>query len=1017
MTAVNQDTGVTYPGTSDARGNYIVFNLIPGLYKVTAQKDGFEGANINDVRIVIQQKQLLNFQLKVGAGNEIMTVTAAPTLLQTASVETGNVIRPQDVLDLPLLGRDFLTLVTLTPGVTAVGGSINTFNFGISGGREYGNSIQIDGVEATTNRTQDITVTPSVDSVEEFKVSTSAYAAEFGRSAGGSVAIQTKGGTNAFHGTGYEFFRPNFTAAKDYSFTGGHIPPSILKQHNYGGTLGGPIFKNKTFFFVSYEQTHQTTAFDYVFFTQPKGQVSFLPDGSADLSKLVDPFTGNQIPIYDPAVMLNCYGFCPQQFPGNIIPANRLSPAGVKIYNDFLPSPNLPGTSFGWFNNFQVHSPVTYNQKNADARLDHNISDEDHLSVVFHYTDSNSLTEDPYWGATVVPGAGDGDQGNHETSGAQEYSVTEGHFFSGRIINEARFGYTRYSQNQYSLLNGHDYSTQYGVNNIHVPGFPATDAFPWMFMGIGNFFGGSTYKPFVIQDVNYQFSDNLIVSQVGRHEFKFGGDYRRLNSSPNFSLFPTSFMYFAGPYFAMTSDWSYSSPLTDYNALYATGGNDLADLLLGLPLDVQRGLQLTKPHTRSWEMAFYGQDTYRIAPRVTLNYGLRYEYQAPYTEANNNASNYDPATDSLLLAGRGSNSAGLVASRWTNFGPRFGVAYQMTPKTVLRAGYGFFYSPENDGREDILTGKNYLFAIQETFNTGFTGTMYNGPCFAQTAPPPCVAPDNVFYYQLDSGFQRSTAINIPPGASSIPAASIVVFQAGHPSGNLDTSYYVDPRLKTGYAQNFNLAVQREIGANFAIEAAYVGSISHDLSYQVGNINRLNHTTGIPFVTPNLGQIIALYDSGWGNYHSFQLKLTKRVSTNLNFQANYTYAHSIDNGPAPFNLGHINNDNPQDPRNLWAEVASSDTDIRHSFVFSGLYRLPVGRGQKFLGNIGRIGNAILGGWQLNSIFNAWTGTPGMWSDRTTTISFNSACVQILLAIRPCPRANVPCNTISTPPHST
>jgi outer membrane receptor protein involved in Fe transport len=966
VTAVNQDTGVAYPGKSDGQGNYTVFSLPPGVYDVMVRKDGFDTATIRDVRIEADQKQLLNFQMKVGATTEMVTITATPTLLQTQSVETGNVVHTQDILDLPLLGRDFLALTALTPGVSAVGGSINTFNFGINGGREYGNSIQIDGVESTTNRTQDITVTPSVDSVDEFKVSTSAYSAEFGRSAGGEISILTKGGTNSFHGTAYEFFRPNFTTAKDYSFTGDHIPASVLKQHNYGGTLGGPIVRNKTFFFASYEQLHQTKAFDYVFFTQPKSQVKFLPDGSVDLSGLVDPFSGNQIPIYDPTVTLNCFGGCFQQFPGNVIPANRVSQAGVNTFNNFLPTPNLPGTDHGWFNNFQVHSPVKFDQRNADARLDQNFSDKDHLSAAFHYTDSNQLVTDPYWGHTVVPGAGDGDQGQHETLGTQEYSVTESHIFSPRFINEARFGYTRYSQNQYSLLNGQDLSTKYGLNNIGVPGFPATDAFPWIFMGIGNFFGGSTFKPFIIQDNNFQVSDNVILSQVGRHEFKFGGDFRRLNSHPNFSLFPTSFFFFGGPFAAMTSDWSFTSPLNDFSGatLYGNGGNDLADLFLGLPLDVQRGLQLTKPHTRTWEMAFYGQDNYRVTPRLTLNYGLRYEYQAPYTEAGNNASNYDPATDSLLLAGRGSNSAGLVNSRWTNFGPRFGVAYQVSTKLVVRAGYGFFYSPENDGREDILT-KNYPFAIQETFNTN----PYAGPC---QAPSPC---DGMFHYQIDSGIPRSTAVPIPPGASSIPTKSIMD-AAGNPTGNLETSYYVTPNLKTGYTQSYNLAVQRELGTNLAVEVAYVGSISHDLSYQVGNINRTNYAlqTPAPFVTPNLGQIIAINDLGAGNYNSLQAKVTKRVSHNLNFQASYTYAHSIDNGPAPFNLGHINNDNPQDPRNLKAEIASSDNDIRHNFVFAGLYRLPFGRGQAFLGNSNKATELILGGWQINSIFNAQTGTP-------------------------------------------
>ena len=197
-----------------------MFNLLPGVYSVRVEKEGFDSAAIKDVRIVIDQKQLLNFQLKVGTVGEVETVTGAPTMLQTESTETGDVIQSHDILNLPLLGRNFTSLVGLSAGVTTAGGSINSFSYSISGQREYANSIQIDGVEATTNRSGDITAVPSVDSVEEFKVATSGYDAEFGRSAGGVVSIQTKGGTNQWHGSAYEFFRPNFTTAKDYGFNG-----------------------------------------------------------------------------------------------------------------------------------------------------------------------------------------------------------------------------------------------------------------------------------------------------------------------------------------------------------------------------------------------------------------------------------------------------------------------------------------------------------------------------------------------------------------------------------------------------------------------------------------------------------------------------------------------------------------------------------------------------------------------------------------------------------------------------
>ncbi len=302
VTALNEATGGMYPGTSDGQGNYVIFSLQPGSYDVTAEKDGFVSTTVKSVRIVIDQKQLINFQLKVGGIATVENVTAAPTLLQTEGNETGDVIQSQDILNLPLLGRDFTNLVGLSAGVTNAGGSINSFSYSISGQREYANSIQIDGVESTSNRSGDLVDRPSVDAVEEFKVSTSGFDAEFGRSAGGVVSIQTKGGTNKFHGSAYEFFRPNFTTAKDYGFNGAYVPPSILKQHNYGGTFGGPIVKDKTFFFVSYEGLYSAQAYNYVYAVPPISQIIQNPDGSIDLTHLVDPDSGQQIPIYDPIV-------------------------------------------------------------------------------------------------------------------------------------------------------------------------------------------------------------------------------------------------------------------------------------------------------------------------------------------------------------------------------------------------------------------------------------------------------------------------------------------------------------------------------------------------------------------------------------------------------------------------------------------------------------------------------------------------------------------------------------------
>ncbi len=972
VTAVNQATGVMYPGTSDSQGNYTVFNLQPGVYSVTVEKDGFESSTVKDVRIVIDQKQLINFPLKVGTVATIETVTAAPTLLQTEGNETGDVIQSQDILNLPLLGRDFTSLVGLSAGVTTAGGSINAFSYSISGQREYANSIQIDGVESTSNRSGDLVDRPSVDAVEEFKVSTSGFDAEFGRSAGGVVSIQTKGGTNKWHGSAYEFFRPNFTTAKSYGFDGEYVPPSILKQHNYGGTFGGPIFKDKTFFFVSYEGLYSAQAYNYVYAVPPISQIIQNSDGSIDLTHLVDPDSGQQIPIYDPIVSASCYGTCYQQISylgvNNVIAPDRVSAAGLATLLNFFPKPNLTGDHNGWYNNFAVNSPVVDHAKTGDARLDQNFSSKDRLSFVFHYNDSDDLTTDPFHGATPVPGAGDADQANNQTDNDQGFSVSETHLFNSRFINDIRLGYTRFSLAQFSLLDGHDYSTQFGMANIAVPGFPSTDAYPYIYLGAGYLTGGSTYKPLYFKDRNWQFADNLTLSGIGRHEFKFGADFRRLTSNPNFSLFPTGFQYYGGAYLSMTSDWSYTSPLDDFSGatLYGTGGNDIADLLLGLPLDHYMGLQLTNPITHSWEMDYYAQDTFKVTPRLTLNYGIRYEFQAPYTEEHNLASNYvpNPSGDptvggTILLAGLGGNSRSLVNARWNQFAPRFGFAYQINPKTVLRGGWGLFFSPENDAREDLLT-KNLPFAIQQAW----TNIPYDGPCFTTC--------NGSYFYQIDQGFTRISAPPIPTGATSIPAADVPTLI---PNGNSEQTFYVNPNMKTGYSEGFNLALQREVGSNFTVEAAFVASRGHHLSYEVGDLNIDPTTQADDLIDKNLGQIQGLSDVGWSEYNSLQVKVTKRVSQNLNFLANWTYSHAMDNGPAPFDLGHINSDSPQNAYDLAAEIASSDFDVRHSFNFSGLYHLPFGRGQRFAGNWGRPEEFVLGGWELNGILGMRTGTPG------------------------------------------
>jgi hypothetical protein len=977
ITLIDLEKGVTFKGVSDGAGNYTVVSVPPGIYSVIATAPGFATSKYASVVLAIDQHMPLNFKLAIGNVSASVEVNDAPPVLQSQSAEVGTVISGDAISGLPLLGRNFYDLTTLVPGVAVVGGSINSFAVSVSGQREYANSIQLDGIESTTNRTQDVTVKPNVDSVDQFKVVTAAYNAEFGNAAGGVIAVQTKAGTNKIHGDAFEFYRPAFLTAKQtIPGVGTPQPASKLDQNNFGGTIGGPIVKDKSFLFAAYEGMRNSDTWNYITSTIPFQLFNVMPNGNVDFSGLVDPCAGKQCtdshgnpsgptagtvdPIFDPNQTVANYGWWSSQFQGNIIPSNRVSTAGMNTMMNFFPKPNLPGTHNGWFRNFQAHAPVTQNSDQVDARYDQVITPKDRLYAVFHWQGYNYLANDAFYGEKVVPGAGDADQATKENLDSQSLSLTYDRFVSPTSLNEVRFGYLRYQQGQYSLLNGTDYSTKYGYGNVAVPGYSATIGFPQIYMADGFLAGGSTWKPYHVLDNNLQMSDAYTWTGVSRHEFKFGADLRLLNSNPNFSLFPTGFDYFGSWGYAETAAaawWGYyycadPSWCVDQGWNWL-GGSDVADLALGLPMSVDMGLQLTNPHTKSWNMDYFAQDSFKITPKLTMNYGIRYEFQDPWTEAHNNMSNYDLASGNIVLAGRNGVSRGIIQPRKNDYSPRLGFAYSVDQKTVLRAGGAIFFSPENDGREDFMT-KNNPFATQASYS--------NWPWSVAPSTP------QVWPYQLDNGVKRNTTITIPPAGYINPKDLA--------DGNLVATYAANPHIKTGATGSFNAAVERQLNRTIALDVSYVGSISRHLSYLLGDINA-DPNKASPYdglITPYLGQIQYLDDLGSASYNSLQVKLTQQASRNTAFLLSYTYGHSLDNGPAPFNLGHINNNMPQNPHNLAAEWATSDSDLRHNFVFSGDYLLPFGKGQRFGSGWGSVADAIVGGWKFGGIFSMHTGTP-------------------------------------------
>ncbi|MGD0732788.1 MAG: TonB-dependent receptor [Terracidiphilus sp.] len=936
------DTGIVTTASTNGAGEFIETALPPGHYTITIETAGFDTADIPAFELNIDQKARFEVPLKVGAVSSSVVVNDSAPILQVQGAETGEVIGTKEITELPLEGRNFTSLMLLVPGVNTGGGG-NNLNLSVDGQREFSNSVEINGTEVTGNRNNDTNVIPSPDALQEFKMVTSSYAPEIGRASGGAVIIQTKAGTNNYHGSTYFFYRPTDTAANN-PFAGAGSTPT-LQQKIYGVTIGGPIKKDKAFLFLAYEGNRLNESFNYLDNTPPVNQVKFDSAGDADFSGLLDPYdglpggppAGTVVPIFDPLFFNNNY--YSEQFPGNIIPADRISPGGKQILLNLFPQPAIT-TPGSFFTNFPVQQSYTDNNNVANLRTDYTFSQNNRVYLTYDAEQGDTSTGDPYAGHIPVANGGSADSGDRTSFENNVIALKYDHVFTPSLLNEVGGSYFLSTVSQNSPLAGSDLATQWGIQNVIIPGFPSTNNLPQVQFQSGPTVGGSTYKPLAFRDKNISFEEALTWTR-GRHNAKFGYEYRHLNSHPNFSLFPTPYEYIGGEGDALTSDPTYS--FYDSAAYYYNGGNEMADLLLGLPYVVDQGLQLTVSSTVANEHTFYGQDYWQITPKLNVTYGVRYEYQQPYVEASNNEANFDTTTLLINLAGRGGNSQSLVNSNMADFMPRIGVSYQLEKALVIRGGFGVFYSPENDAREDILT-KNYPFFTQQQFVNYFTYDCY---CFELP-------------YDLDTGVARSTSIAIPNGASTINLANVA-------GGNTQTVYSEPQNFPTAYSRNYNLTLQQQFGSSTSLEIGYVGANTRHLSYEVGNYNVNSN------LSSSIGKVQTLLPVGLSNYNSLQAKWNRNFSHGYGILASYTWAHGMDNGPAPFDLGKGGN-YPQNPLNIASEYANSDTDVRSHFVAAQIIELPFGHGKRFLTHADGLEQSLLGGWQLNSITTLQTGRP-------------------------------------------
>jgi len=924
------DKGLITTAVTDGAGDFALSAMPPDQYKVVVEVSGFDVATVPPFKLDIDQRANFNVRMKVGEVSTTVTVTDSAPVLQTQGAETGEVIGSREISDLPTLGRDFSTLLFLVPGVVSGTAHANTnLDVSINGQREYSNSYQINGVEVS-GLNNDTNVRPSPDAIQEFKVVTSTYAPEFGRAAGGAILIQTKSGSNNIHGSGFFFYRPTATAANNNFAPKGSVPTTV--QKNYGGTIGGPIKKDKAFLFIGYEGFKNTFSSSYLGETLVgQNQVTFDAAGDANLSGLLDPYTGTQVPIFNPYFFQANY--YTQQFPNNTIPANLVDPGGRKIVQSLFPAPR--GLQAGNpYENFQTTETYTLTSNVGNLRADYTFSQKNRLYVTYDVEQGTYNTSDPFAGAIPVNGGGGADTGGLESYENNVISVADDHTFTTNLLNEARATYFISPVTEKSLVDGTNLATQFGIKNANIPGFPQTYGFPQIQDGTGAITGGSTFKPFDARENVLGLIDSVSYTRA-HHNAKIGYEYRKLKSLSNYSLFPVPYEYFAGPGSNFTSDpyYGYYNP----SAFYYNGGAEIADILLGLPEVVYQGLQYQTPQTSANEHTVYLQDYWQLTPRINLTYGVRYEYLQPFVEQNNNQSNFDINTLNINIAGRGNNSRSLVYSNTGDLMPRVGIAFQLRPKTVLRGGYGVFYTHENDGKNVILT-QNYPFYTEQQITSGQYYIDYN----------------------LSTGMARPTTNPVPATTASLNLTTV--------AGVSTQVVQSEPQnFPTAYTNDYNITLQQQLGSATSLEIGYVGAGSRNLSQKVGNYNVNNH------LSAKLGTVDVTQASGLSNYDSLQVKINRPITQGYGAIVSYTWSHNRDNGPAPPDLG-LGGDYPQSPFNVNAEYGNADFDVRNNITAAQLIELPFGRGRHFLSNTNRATDILLGGWQLNSITTLRSGVP-------------------------------------------
>jgi hypothetical protein len=933
VTITHISTGLVRKVLTNEQGDFNAPSLPVGEYRIAVELAGFQTKVLSGLTLQVDQTAIVPIVLDPGAVSQSVEVTASAPVLDSQTSSLGQVIENKRVVDLPLNGRNPFQLGVLSGGAVQFQGLTTNLPILAGGGRHNANDILLDGVDDNLRNFNGkvgragLTYIPSVDAVEEFKVKTNSFAAEYGHSAGYTMNATIKSGTNQYHGTAYEFLRNDILDANNFVSNFSGKPKAEFHQNQFGATFGGPVRlphyhgRDKTFFFADYEGLQIRQA-----------ATSSLLDLPPATFRNGD-FSSSSTKIYDPDTRaLGSNGVATSQpFPGNIIPKNRLDPTALQ-FQTLLPSINT-GSPDSVTRNYLAVSPQATHRNQGDVKIDQRLTEKNNLMGRVSISNQNVPSQGTFVYSPSV-----------QLFNTRNIALSDTHVFNPAVVNEFRFGFNRGNSSATATMEqqANDFTAKAGMAFGPIFGFPTLN---WNTLGQSQ--GGATeFSSFSGAKTNYgyennfQYADNLSIVH-GAHTFKTGVDIRRFRFDRLLSVPASGNYYFGSTYTANPS-------------LAQTGGLPYADFLLGLPTTVSNSNAVDWSRQRDLYVGPYIQDDWKVSRRLTLNIGFRYDLYTQPVDAKNTGAMFDPYTPNsdgrvgvLQLPGQNGNSRSVVLAHHRNFAPRVGLAYQPTRKLVIRSAWGIFYSnrEQNDQTTDMAYSlynfRNINMPAVSQQTTITPPYRFNSPLIVSGTPDP--------------QFRNYT------GASPL-SADVSSFNEAN------IGFATFPML-----QQFNFSVQYELLPNLLVEGSYGGARGvhwvqridlNQVPFQNALLGK-NTQADRPYNFIASGEGLDEADvSNW--YNSANLRIERRFSRGLTVLANYTISHATDSGGAGISTyGNQANTRAMNTYNLKLEHGLSSLDIPNKLALSANYELPVGRG-KTLNIQNRFWNQVIGGWQTNGI---------------------------------------------------